>query len=385
MSIASIRPQLTEGDIVRLMKGETAEARASVAHRLCRRIAHDALTDAERNHAQEIMAIIAEDAAELVRRTMAYTLRNSPILPRDIALKFAQDVETVAIPVLEHSPAFTDEDLIELVLASTAAKQAAIAGRDVISGEIADVIAEHGAEEAVEVLSANSGADWSDEAFMSALKRFPDKDEIKGSLILREHVPMHIAEKMVALVSGQLFDMLVNRHELPAQLAIDLASGARERAAIDLVEQAGRTRDLPRFVSQLHLNGRLTHSLIMRALCMGHMSFVEHSLAELSGVPFQRVWLMVHDAGPLGLQAVFDRAGMPRKLLPAFRAAVSVFHETSYDGGADDRVRFRMRMIERVLTQFQAIPKEDLDYLLDKLDLYSEEAGREELVSSDAA
>jgi len=35
-------------------------------------------------------------------------------------------------------------------------------------------------------------------------------------------------------------------------------------------------------------------------------------------------------------------------------------------------------MIERVLTQFQAIPKEDLDYLLDKLDHYSKMAEREE-------
>ena len=86
---------------------------------------------------------------------------------------------------------------------------------------------------------------------------------------------------------------------------------------------------------------------------------------------------MIHDAGPLGLQAVFDRAGMPRKMLPAFRAAVNVFHETSHDGGPNDRARFRARMIERVLTQFQAIPKDDLEYLLDKLDYYSEMAAEE--------
>ena len=42
-------------------------------------------------------------------------------------------------------------------------------------------------------------------------------------------------------------------------------------------------------------------------------------------------------------------------------------------------------MIERVLTQFQAIPKDDLDYLLDKLDQYSEAAAKETLEASDAA
>lgn len=377
MSVQSIRPQLTEQDIERLMRGETPEQRASVAHRVCRRIALDVLSDREKAFADEIMGILAEDSADLVRRTLSVTLRNSPVLPREIALKLAQDIEAVAIPVLQDSPVFTDEDLIELVLAVTAAKQAAIANRDTLSITLTEVISEHGAVEAVRAASRNEGAEYSDKAFDDTLRRFGRDEIVQTGLIKREFIPTHIAEKMVSLVSGQLFDLLVNRHELPAQMAIDLAGSARERATIDLVEQAGRTHDLPRFVSQLNLNGRLSHSLIMRALCCGQMPFVEHSLAELSGVGHQRVWLMIHDAGPLGLQAVFDRAGMARKMLPAFRAAVNVFHETSHDGGPNDRARFRARMIERVLTQFQAIPKDDLEYLLDKLDYYSEMAAEE--------
>eukprot|EP00919_Chromeraceae_sp_WS-2016_P079558 GHVR01188243.1.p1 GENE.GHVR01188243.1~~GHVR01188243.1.p1 ORF type:complete len:387 (-),score=52.67 GHVR01188243.1:76-1236(-) len=377
MSVQSIRPQLTEQDIERLMRGETPEQRASVAHRVCRRIALDVLSDREKAFAEEIMAILADDAADLVRRTLAVTLRNSPILPREIALKLARDIEAVAIPVLQDSPVFTDEDLIELVLAVTAAKQAAIANRDSLSITLTEVISEHGAVEAVRVMSRNEGAEYSDKAYDDTLRRFGQDEVVQAGLIKRDFIPTHIAEKMVSLVSGQMFDMLVNKHELPAQMAIDLAGSARERATIDLVEQAGRTQDLGRFVSQLNLNGRLGHSLIMRALCCGQMPFVEHALAELSGVGHQRVWLMIHDAGPLGLQAVFDRAGLPRKMLPAFRAAVNVFHETSHDGGANDRARFRARMIERVLTQFQAIPKDDLEYLLDKLDYYSAMADSE--------
>ncbi len=372
MSIKTIRPELTEDDIHRLMRGQTPEARASVAHRLCRRMAIDPLSDNEKNFAQEIMSILAQDTAELVRRTLAITLRNSPVLPREIALKLAQDVESVALPVLEHSPAFTDEDLIELVLSANAAKQQAIAGRETVSLTLTEIIAEYAAGEAVQRLAENEGSEWSDKAFADTLRRFPKAQGLHQALVEREYVPMHIAEKMVSLVSGKVFDMLVNRHELPAQMAIDLAAGARERATIDLVEQAGRTSDLPRFVSQLNLNGRLTHSLIIRALCLGHMSFVEHALAELSGVPHQRVWLMIHDAGPLGLQAVFDRAGLPRKFLQLFRAAVLVYHDTEYDGGPRDRTRFRTRMVERVLTQFQALPREDVDYLLEKLDAYGD-------------
>lgn len=374
MTVQSMRPELSEKDIIRLMKGESSEERATVAHRLCRRIATDVLTDDERAFADEIIQILAKDTAELVRRTLSVTLRNSPRLPHKVAAELAQDVESVAIPLLENSPVFSDEDLIELVLSVTAAKQAAIAGRAKVSSTLSEVIAEHASEVAVETLSGNTGAELTDRAFEHSIERFPANQAMHENLVLRDHIPVHIAEKMVSLVSGQVFDMLINRHELPAQMAIDLAAGSRERVTIDLVEQAGRTHDLSRFVSQLNLNGRLTHSLIMRALCVGHMPFVEHALAELSGVPHARAWLMIHDAGPLGLQAIFDRAGLHRKLLPAFRAAVKVFHELELDGETNDKARFRMRMIERVLTQFQAIPKEDLDYLLEKLDAYADQA-----------
>ena len=173
MSIQSMRPELSEADIVRLMKGETSEERATVAHRLCRRIAVDMLSDEERIYADEIIGILAEDTAELVRRTLAVTLQNSPRLPHKVALQLAQDVETVAIPVLESSPVFTDDDLIELVLAVTSAKQAAIAARATISGPLAEVICEHGSETAVETVAANSGAEFSDKAYDDSITRFP--------------------------------------------------------------------------------------------------------------------------------------------------------------------------------------------------------------------
>lgn len=372
MTVAAMRPELTDRDIRRLVKGETPEERAAVAHKLCRRINGDALSADERRYARDIMTILANDVAELVRRTLAVTLRNSPRLPRDLALKLAHDAESVALPILEGSPSLTENDLIELALSMTAAKQAAIAGRPRVPESVSEVLAEHGAGEAVARLAGNEGAEWTDKAFNDAVQRFGAEVSVQEALVSRDEIPVHIAEKLVSLASGHVFDMLVNRHALPAQVAIDLAAGARERATIDLVEQAGRTPDLPRFVQQLNLNGRLTQSLIVRGLCLGHMAFVEHALAELSGVPHKRAWLMIHDAGPLGLQAMFDRAGLPRKLLPIFKTGIAMFHETELDGEGGDRGRFRVQMIERVLTQFQAIPREDLDYLLEKLDAYAE-------------
>jgi uncharacterized protein (DUF2336 family) len=103
------------------------------------------------------------------------------------------------------------------------------------------------------------------------------------------------------------------------------------------------------------------------------MTFFEWAVAELAGVPHHRTWLMIHDAGPLGLKAIYERAGLPARLFPAFRAAVDTFHSMEFDGGAKDRERFQERMLQRFLTQPQVASSQDLDYLVDKLDQVSRE------------
>jgi uncharacterized protein (DUF2336 family) len=368
MTVATMRTSLTQDDIRRLVRGDSPEARANAAHKICKRIDAMEMTEEDRESARQILDVMCNDTAELVRRALAVTLRNSPKLPRDIALKLAKDVDAIAIPVLKNSPVITDEDLVEIVLAGSSEKQVAIAQRPALGEGLTEVITLYGAKPAVEACALNEGAAFSDDAYAGMLKRFANDDDIKSALVSRNVLPLHITEKLVTMVTGELFDRLVNKHELPPQLAIEIASGARERATLDLVEQAGLSSDPARFVQQLHLNGRLTPSLIMRALCLGHMGFVEHALAELAGVPRSKAWLMIHDAGTLGLKTVFERAGLPSGMFTAFRLAVDIFHKTEMDGGPGDKERFRQRMVERVLTQFQAIPRADLEYLLDKLD-----------------
>ncbi len=143
---------------------------------------------------------------------------------------------------------------------------------------------------------------------------------------------------------------------------------AKERATIDLVDQAGRSGDIRSFVAHLHKNDRLTASLLLRGLAHGHMSFFEWGLAELSAIPHHRTWMMVHDAGPLGLRAIYERTGLPARLFPAFRAAVDTFHSVEFDGGAKDRERFQETMLQRFLTQPVHVAREDVEYLLDKMD-----------------
>ncbi len=369
MTVVTMRARLTDADIRTLMKGPTEADRGQAAHKICRSIEQAELSPDERAHAEAIMRLMLDDAAVLVRRALAVALKNSPKLPRDVANQLARDVDSIALPILQGSPVLNDSDLIEILRSAPPARQVAIASRDIMSITLTTAIAEHAVPAAVERALANDNAKFDQRGLEAALTRFADRPAIIETMIQRRTLPISVTEKLVSMVTGEMFDHLVNHHALPPQMAIDLASSARERVTVDLIEQAMHQADLPRFIGQLNLHGRLTPALIMRALCLGYIEFVEHSLAELSGLPHQRAWLMIHDGGPLGLKAIFDRAGLPTRLFPPFRAAVDVYHQidrNAYDG--EDRDRFRSVMIERVLTLFQSVPKDDLDYLLEKLD-----------------
>ena len=120
-------------------------------------------------------------------------------------------------------------------------------------------------------------------------------------------------------------------------------------------------------VRQMHHNHRLTPLLVLRALCLGDLAFFEMAMAVMADVPAANARVLIHDAGPNGLTSLYQRTGMPPRLLSAVRVALDVVRGTEFDGGERDYERYRSRVIARILTQFEDLPQDDLDYLLDKL------------------
>jgi uncharacterized protein (DUF2336 family) len=377
------RARLTEIDIRRLIKATDDDERASAAHKLCRSIDRADLDEADRAAAQKIIRVLAQDAAELVRRALAVTLKSSDLLPREVARLLAADVDSIALPIIGASPVFTDDDLIEIVRAGSAVRQMAIAARPSVSRDVAEALSIDGCEQAVRTLASNDNADLSETALGRVVDRFGSAPEVVAALAYRQVLPLGVTERLVALASDAVREHLISRHAVAPETAIRLSAYARERATVDLIDQAGATADLPVFVAQLNARKALTASLLLRALARGKMSLFEHGIAELSSTPHPRAWLMVHDAGPLGLKAIYDRAGLPPRLFQAFRAGVDTWRQLSAEGVDTSGETFRERMLERFLTQRPNAPRDDLAYLMERLDQPVTAPGR--LVAANAA
>ncbi|WP_299398090.1 DUF2336 domain-containing protein [Pelagibius sp.] len=365
---------LSQSDVARLMADPSPAVRAQTTSKIAAQYdrKHPRMTDAERQIAEEIFRKLAQDAETRVREALAANLKTTADLPHDIALSLAQDVDSVALPVLKFSEVLTDDDLIAILRSENAdAKQVAIAQRETVSGAVADALIDTGNETAVARLVANEGAQLSEDALGRVLSDYDESEAVSDSLARRSQLPASISEQLVAAMSEKLQDYLVSKHNLSSDAASNLILQTRERATVSLLSRGSSDEELEELVFQLHVNGRLTASLIMRALCVGDLSFFEAAMARLANVPLKNARMLIHDEGDLGLRSIYQKAKMPPRLLAAVNTAVTILEEEDYDGGRNDRERFVSRVIERLLTQFEdpssTMTQDDIDYLMSKL------------------
>jgi len=361
---------LTEADVARLMPEGSGEARAVTAAKVAAEFTGSGLNERERALAYEILQLMVKDAEVRVREALAQNLADSPSTPRDLALALANDVDSVAVPMLELSQILSEEDLIEIVRSQGAQKQTAIARRANVSSAVSDALVENGNEIVVTTLVSNPGAVITDSSLNKAIDRFADSDAVKSAMVSRPVLPVAIAERLVTLVSDKLKEQLARRHPVSAESAIDLILAARERAVLNLANESDED-DLDRMVSQMMRHGRLTASIVLRALCLGDLMFFETALARLAGLSIVNARKLIYDEGKRGLEALYQKAKLPTSHLPIARAAITIARDLQYDGEPNDRDRFKRRMIDRILTQYDFIGDDfdpnDIEYLLAKV------------------
>lgn len=362
--------RLTESDVSKLLADPSAETRAETAAKLARQFDSGALSSAERTMAEQIFRIMVKDAEVRVREALALNLKENPSVPHDIAVTLAKDVDQVALPVLQFSEILSDDDLVQIVKSQDPGKQKAIAARAHVSATVADAIVDTADKDAVVTLVSNQGADISEKSLERVIDKFGEDAAIQEPMVRRSVLPVTIVERLVHRVSENLKQHLLTHHEMPPSMAADLILQTRERATINLSSSSSED-DVERLVDQLYNNGRLTPSIILRALCMGDLKFFEYAMARRAAIPVINARMLIHDSGAFGLDGLYGKTGMPKSFYPAVKAAIAVAREMSFDGEPGDRERYARRMLERVLTQYGDLGVEfendDLEYLLAKM------------------
>jgi uncharacterized protein (DUF2336 family) len=335
------------------------------------------LNEDDRIAAEGAMIMLLDDASPLVRRALAEALAASPDAPPAVIHALVNDQADIAALVLERSPLLIDSDLVDTVGAGDPDAQAAIARRCDLPRSVAAAIAEVGSAEACLILVENPYADIAPFSLDRIVARHGHLAAVREALFALPHLPAATRQALVVKLSETLAGFVVARHWLEEARARRVTQEACEKATVMLAATSERAQVSP-LVHHLRESGQLTAGLVLRALLSGNVALFEQSLAELADMPAARVSALANDRRGAGFKAVYDRAGLPPPVYPAFRAAIEAMHECGLAAEPGGNARLRRRMVERVLTSCAGLSAPDIEPLMTLLRRYATEAAREE-------
>jgi len=354
-----------------------AAERADAAAALVRAFLHSSLSDDDRAAAEGALLMLLDDPSPLVRRALAEALAPSADAPPALVHALAADQPDIAAVIYEFSPCLAESDLVDAIGSGQPLIQAAVARRARLSGAVCAAIAEVGSAEACLLMLENGGALLMQFALDRIVERHGHLGAIRENLLERDDLPATTRQALLAKLSDTLADFVAARSWLDPDRARDVAREARDKATVT-VAAATSAEEMGLLVARLRETGELTAGLILRALLSGNTTLFEDALAELSGLPVSRVCALVYARGGMGLRAVYDKAGLPPAVFPAFRSAIEAIQENGFVGDRTGEARLRRRMVERVLTQCEQEMRSEVEPLLVLLRKFAAEAARDE-------
>ncbi len=353
--------------------GERAEATSALA----RAYLHSELSPDDLAAAEGAMIMLLDDPSPLVRRALADVFATAQQAPLVVVHALANDQPEIAMAILALSPLLQEADLIDLVATAQPAAQAAIASRAMLPRSLAAAIAEVGSAQACLALLENSDADIAQFSIDRVIERFGHLAAIREPLLTRGDLPMATRQALLSKLSQTLAGFVAGRQWMGPEHAEYAAREACEKATVALAADTPY-EEVGSLVAHLRQSGQLTAGMILRALLSGNVVLFEEALAELSGVPIDRVTNFIHDRSISGFRALYRKAGLPDSAYPAFREAISAMREGAMFGGQGGAARLNRGLVERVLEACAAEHAPDLAALVALLRRFAVEAAREE-------
>ncbi|MFA6267105.1 MAG: DUF2336 domain-containing protein [Pseudolabrys sp.] len=353
--------------------GERAEATSALA----RAYLHSDLSADDLAAAEGAMIMLLDDPSPLVRGAMAQVFASAQKAPPVVVHALAADQPDVAIPVLSRSPLLSDEDLVDLFATAQPDAQMAIAGRAMLSPPLAAAIAEVGSAQSCLALIENPDAQIAAFSIVRIVDRFGHLSAIRENLIGRHDLPMATRQALLAKLSKTLAGFVTARHWLGSEHAEGAAREACEKATVALAAETPY-EEIAELMRHLRQSGQLTAGMILRGLLSGNVVVFEEALAELTGMPIDRVSAYIHDKHISGFRAIYTKAGLPDAAYPAFREAIAALRDGILVGEQGGVSRLKRRMVERVLDACAIERREDMASLLALLRRFAVEAAREE-------
>ncbi|MCI5049368.1 MAG: DUF2336 domain-containing protein [Rickettsiales bacterium] len=355
---------LTQADISRLIHEPSADIRCAIAEKMCLDYQSRRFTQREKEVAEDIFKLLLKDTEIRVRKTLAETLKDCPDAPHDVISSLADDASEISSLVLEYSPVLDDDELIQLCEATeNIVKLVAVASRRYVSTPVSKTLIDKREPSVAKALINNETSQLDDECYASILTHFNNHSSVLEDMVYRGGLPYAYSEQLFVMVSSNLRKQLTKKYRFTWKQIDQKLEDAREASMLKFLSPWMSESDLIELVEHMHKNSRLTHSLIMRALCMGDLRFFETAMAKRVGIPTENAHILLSDIGDKGFDALYNKSGMPKRYRDPVRILYNLMQDEQSRGDFDTE-ELSVRLVTRIHEEGHDKSVVNMSYLL---------------------
>lgn len=258
--------------LLQLAQDTTAAGRTRLAQAVSHFFEEQQLSHSEQHLASDILLNLIRQAEIDLRQALAERLAVQVTVPHELVVFLANDEESVASPVLLHSPLLTDVDLM-YIIASKRSHAKLIAQRDRISPMVADKLIDTRDPSVIMTLVDNQRAHLQKGSIKKLVKVALVSEELQAPLLRRPEIDAEAAVELYMVVSNALRNELMGRYNLQPHLI--------EHAVESLIHELSNeaqgiritTPEMMALACRLNERGNVTTELLIRTLRRGQMGF----------------------------------------------------------------------------------------------------------------
>ena len=359
---------LTVEGVKAFLEDPSPEARIKAAAIVAAEFASNELSDKENELVLAIIEMLSDQGEVEVREALAEPLKSCPNLPQNVARRLASDsAESVAVPIIRCSPVLDDEDLIAVVESGPIAIQLAVAKREEVSPEVADALLATRNEKIIGALLANKGADLPERLLNRVIDEFGSFTSFHPLLVERPFLPLSVVARVQAVVGDEHRERLLDRQELPATLAQQLARVLRGTSINAQAAKELKAVDVLHLSQWLAAKESLPAVLVLRSLLTGDLAFFEAAFAAKADMTVEPTRSLIYSRSEKGFKGLYARCGLSSELARAFRVGIDFILEIGRREADQWRAEYTRELLKRLSNEFDDVCPTDLRRLIGRL------------------
>lgn len=169
----------------------------------------------------EIICLLLDEVPTETRALLSGLVAPLEQFPDTVVTQLASDEDSVATPVLEHSPVLSDVDLAEIATTVDIAKLTAIARRKKLGVRLTDVLVKRDESEVTKEVVANLGAKFSKPTYRLVAEKAKTDTSLQETLVERPDLEPTLAIQLHPFMSKELKDKLNANQQQEAGSLLD--------------------------------------------------------------------------------------------------------------------------------------------------------------------